>query len=413
MQVLLFLGFFRHIHDGSPSATDQLREALATANRGGHILGSFPPRVTLAGCSLRAGDLAAAIPELVDLEARLEAAEYPYWLSVTRSQLAFADLLRGRPDNAVQWCHAALATTAPTGVPFIDLFTQSVLASSLIQLERLDEAAGPPARSSPTPPTSGPGSERSTGFMRSPSWWPPRSTTTTSPKPPVSPPRHSSSPPPARPDRHRVGTTDRRPGCPAHRRPRQAEQLAHEALDVFLGANLTVYVPEVLDLLTILDLDQGDHAKAARLAGAASALRTRMTTTSLHLAANDHQLAAVDRCHDTDSSIATAWQAGESLTIEELMAWIKRGHGKRRRPTHGWSSLTPTEMSVITLIADGLTNPDIAARLFMSRRTSPPTSPTSSPSLESPPVPNWPPPPHAEGSDPRPRQGDPDAQTTR
>jgi len=135
------------------------------------------------------------------------------------------------------------------------------------------------------------------------------------------------------------------------------------------SAELTVYVPEVLDLLTILDLDQADTAKAARTAGAADALRARMTTTSLGLAARGEQLDALIAARDTDSSVAAAWQGGEGLTIEELMAWITRGHAKRRRPTHGWSSLTPTEMAVITLIAKGLTNADIAARLVMSRRT--------------------------------------------
>jgi DNA-binding CsgD family transcriptional regulator len=151
--------------------------------------------------------------------------------------------------------------------------------------------------------------------------------------------------------------------------PRRSARLAQEALDAFVGAELTVYVPEVLDLFTVLDLDQGDTAKAARTAGAAAALRARMTTTSLHLAARGEQLDALIAARDTDSSVAAAWQGGEGLTIEELMAWIKRGHAKRRRPTHGWSSLTPTEMAVIRLIAKGLTNADIAARLVMSRRT--------------------------------------------
>jgi len=35
----------------------------------------------------------------------------------------------------------------------------------------------------------------------------------------------------------------------------------------------------------------------------------------------------------------------------------------------GWRSLTPTENSVVQLVADGLRNRDIADRLFISRRT--------------------------------------------
>ena len=37
--------------------------------------------------------------------------------------------------------------------------------------------------------------------------------------------------------------------------------------------------------------------------------------------------------------------------------------------SHGWASLTPTELQVVDLVAEGLTNPQIAERLFMGRAT--------------------------------------------
>ena len=40
-----------------------------------------------------------------------------------------------------------------------------------------------------------------------------------------------------------------------------------------------------------------------------------------------------------------------------------------RRPTFGWDSLTQTEASVIELVSDGLTNREIAARMFLSAHT--------------------------------------------
>jgi DNA-binding CsgD family transcriptional regulator len=39
------------------------------------------------------------------------------------------------------------------------------------------------------------------------------------------------------------------------------------------------------------------------------------------------------------------------------------------RPASGWAALTPTEAKVASLVAEGRSNPDIAAELFLSRNT--------------------------------------------
>jgi predicted ATPase/DNA-binding CsgD family transcriptional regulator len=67
--------------------------------------------------------------------------------------------------------------------------------------------------------------------------------------------------------------------------------------------------------------------------------------------------------------IDAAWAEGANLTLDDAVAYARRARGGRGRPSTGWASLTPTELEVVRLVAAGLTNPEIAARLFMSRGT--------------------------------------------
>ena len=61
-------------------------------------------------------------------------------------------------------------------------------------------------------------------------------------------------------------------------------------------------------------------------------------------------------------------RARELLTVLQL--GIRRGRrGSRKRPALGWASLTPTEQSIVDLVAEGLSNPQIGERLYVSRRT--------------------------------------------
>jgi DNA-binding CsgD family transcriptional regulator len=57
------------------------------------------------------------------------------------------------------------------------------------------------------------------------------------------------------------------------------------------------------------------------------------------------------------------------MSLAEAAAYASRARGSRRRPDAGWESLTPTEAEVVRLAVDGLSNPEIGARLFMSRST--------------------------------------------
>jgi DNA-binding CsgD family transcriptional regulator len=73
--------------------------------------------------------------------------------------------------------------------------------------------------------------------------------------------------------------------------------------------------------------------------------------------------AALDRYEQLDAG----WDAARAES--RLRQSGVRRRGARRRPRTGWESLTDTERAIADLVAQGLSNPDIAAELFLARRT--------------------------------------------
>jgi DNA-binding CsgD family transcriptional regulator len=148
----------------------------------------------------------------------------------------------------------------------------------------------------------------------------------------------------------------------------RADALAREALELELRTGMFCAAADLLDLLSALAHQHGNDVLAARLRGASDQHR---------------QVAGVGGrwtdplppAHDTVGSpnakaVRAAWEEGRSLTVESAIGLVMRGRGRRRaRGSSGWPSLTEAELRVVDLTAEGLSNADIAKRLFISPRT--------------------------------------------
>jgi DNA-binding CsgD family transcriptional regulator/tetratricopeptide (TPR) repeat protein len=79
--------------------------------------------------------------------------------------------------------------------------------------------------------------------------------------------------------------------------------------------------------------------------------------------------AAYTRALDLYTSLGATWDAGR-LQARFRAEGIRRGpRVKHRRTQQGWDSLTPAEVKVAGLVAHGLSNPQIAEKLYLSPRT--------------------------------------------
>jgi predicted ATPase/class 3 adenylate cyclase/DNA-binding CsgD family transcriptional regulator len=150
----------------------------------------------------------------------------------------------------------------------------------------------------------------------------------------------------------------------------QSEDHHHHALGLRARAGLPPGVAESLEGLAALAADQESHLEAARLFGAAAALRRLMGLARWPAEQRTHQ-GELDRLRQALGNInyEKAWQEGEGLTPEEAVAYASRARGERKRPSRGWESLTPTEIETVRHVAAGLTNPQIGERMFISPGT--------------------------------------------
>lgn len=140
----------------------------------------------------------------------------------------------------------------------------------------------------------------------------------------------------------------------------EALRCAYEALDEADAGGNSLAVIAAVERLGRLRASAGDTEDAAVLLAVADAERVSRGIVVSHVDAAQHEQARA-ACPEPGT--------GARLSLADAVAFARRGRGRRSRPSIGWESLTPTEKQVAGLVAQGYTNPEIAARMFVAPAT--------------------------------------------
>jgi predicted ATPase/DNA-binding CsgD family transcriptional regulator len=159
----------------------------------------------------------------------------------------------------------------------------------------------------------------------------------------------------------------------------EAAAFARRAFETWIHGGNMVGSAGCLDTIADIAVAAGDMAAAARLVGAADGVRERAGQERAGSFPGEHEqrLEAIRGALD-EGAFRAAWDTGRALSMDETiamaLAWEPPARavpeaGAPPAAPESVSGLSPRELEVLRLMAQGTTNQDIADALFLSRRT--------------------------------------------
>jgi predicted ATPase/DNA-binding CsgD family transcriptional regulator len=124
-----------------------------------------------------------------------------------------------------------------------------------------------------------------------------------------------------------------------------------------------------LELLAAAVSMQGEHGRAAWLFGAAEALREAVGAFVLPLYRAEYERGVTAARSGLDESTFSAtWSEGRAMPPEQAIEYALEPSHAASRLEH-ITKLSPREVEILGLVAEGLTDPQVAQRLYLSPRT--------------------------------------------
>jgi len=150
----------------------------------------------------------------------------------------------------------------------------------------------------------------------------------------------------------------------------EAEAHLHEALEIQRGAGLLPGLLRTMEAIADVLAAKEKFEDATRVLAFIDQSRSEMPLIRGVAEEIEHR-SLVERLERDmgPESYAEIKRSSAESALEEIIGLISRMRGKRARPLMGWASLTPTERRVVSLASEGLSNPEIAERMFIARGT--------------------------------------------
>jgi predicted ATPase/DNA-binding NarL/FixJ family response regulator len=150
---------------------------------------------------------------------------------------------------------------------------------------------------------------------------------------------------------------------------RRVMELCEEGFELSRRLRMTLQSAIYLQVSALLAGAQGQALRLARLWGASEALRDAIGShlTPAERSVYEPYIAAA-RAQVDEASWETAWSEGQQMTSDEAIGYALQTEEPSVTPKDS-AGLSGRELEVLRLVAEGLTDPQVAERLYLSPRT--------------------------------------------